>query len=134
VRDALAPICDPVHFEDERIHGVHHAIWCDKPTRGDADGRGAVFYGDKAIDRSPGGTGTSARMAQLHGKGRLKVGDTFRQESLIGTVFEGCIEGEADVGPFRGIRPSVCGWARVIGHNTIFVDERDPLAHGFQIK
>lgn len=134
LRDALAPICDPVHPEDERISGVHHALWCDSPTNDGADGRGAVFYGDKAIDRSPGGTGTSARMAQLHGKGRLNVGESFRQESLIGTVFEGRIEEETDVGPFHGIKPSVEGWARIIGHNTIFVDDRDPLAHGFQIK
>jgi 4-hydroxyproline epimerase len=134
LRDALATVCDPEHPDDDRIRGVHHAIWCDKPTGNRADGRGAVFYGDKAIDRSPGGTGTSARMAQLHGKGRLKVGSTFRQESLIGTVFEGRIEEETNVGPFRGIKPSVGGWARIIGHNTIYVDDRDPLAHGFQIK
>jgi 4-hydroxyproline epimerase len=134
LRDALADVCDPQHPDDSRICGVHHAIWCDRPTSKAADGRGAVFYGDKAIDRSPGGTGTSARMAQLHGKGRLKAGEAFRQESLIGTVFEGRIEGEIDVGPFRGIKPSVGGWARIIGHNTIFVDDRDPLAHGFQIK
>jgi 4-hydroxyproline epimerase len=134
LRDALEPICDPVHPEDDRISGVHHALWCDRPTSSNADGRGAVFYGDKAIDRSPGGTGTSARMAQLHGKGRLNVGDTFRQESPIGTVFEGRVEAETEIGSFKGIKPSVGGWARIIGHNTIFVDDRDPLAHGFQIK
>lgn len=134
LRDALAEVCDPEHPDDPRIRGVHHALWCDTPTNDKADGRGAVFYGDKAIDRSPGGTGTSARMAQLHGKGRLTIGETFRQESLIGTVFEGRIEEEIDVGPFRGIKPSVGGWARIIGHNTIFVDDRDPLAHGFQIR
>ncbi|OCP21019.1 MULTISPECIES: 4-hydroxyproline epimerase [unclassified Ensifer] len=134
LRDALAPVCDPIHPEDDRISGVRHALWCDGPTSKEADGRGAVFYGDKAIDRSPGGTGTSARMAQLHAKGRLKIGETFRQESLIGTVFEGRVEAEQNVGDFRGIRPSVGGWARIIGHNTIFVDDRDPLAHGFQIK
>ncbi|ESY73427.1 4-hydroxyproline epimerase [Mesorhizobium sp. M0830] len=134
LRDALEPVCDPVHPEDEKIRGVHHAIWCDRPSSSNADGRGAVFYGDKAIDRSPGGTGTSARMAQLYGKGRLKVGDSFRQESLIGTVFEGRVEAETDVGLFKGIRPSVGGWARIIGHNTIFVDDRDPLAHGFQMR
>ena len=133
LRDSLAEVCDPVHPGDARIRGVHHAIWCDAPKGERNDGRGAVFYGDKAIDRSPGGTGTSARLAQLHGKGRLKVGDRFRQESLIGTVFEGRIEAEEAVGPFAGIRPSVGGWARIIGHNTIFVDDRDPLAHGFQI-
>jgi len=134
LRDALGTICDPVHPDDERIRGVHHAIWCDRPVSAEADGRGAVFYGDKAIDRSPGGTGTSARMAQLHGKGRLKAGETFRQGSLIGTIFEGKVEEETTVGSFSGIRPSIGGWARIIGHNTIFVDDRDPLAHGFQVR
>jgi 4-hydroxyproline epimerase len=133
LRTALARICDPVHPDDPRIRGVHHAIWCDDAAGNAADGRGAVFYGDKAIDRSPGGTGTSARMAQLFGKGRLKVGESFRNQSLIGTVFEGKVEDSVKVGEFEGILPSIGGWARVIGHNTIFVDDRDPLAHGFQI-
>ena len=134
LRHALAGVCDPVHPDDDRIRGVHHALWCDKPNSPDADGQGAVFYGDKAIDRSPGGTGTSARMAQLYGKGRLRVGETFRQECIIGAVFVGRVEAEMAVGSYRGIKPSVSGWARIIGHNTIFVDDRDPLALGFQIK
>ncbi|PDT81234.1 4-hydroxyproline epimerase [Sinorhizobium sp. BJ1] len=134
LRTALAEVCDPVHPDDERIRGVHHAIWCDRPSSENADGRGAVFYGDKAIDRSPGGTGTSARMAQLHAKGRLKIGDTYRSESLIGTIFEGRVEAGVRVGPHEGIMPSIGAWARIIGHNTIFVEDRDPLAHGFQIR
>lgn len=134
LRAALAHVCDPVHPDDPRIGGVHHAIWCDRPVNDVSDGRCAVFYGEKAIDRSPGGTGTSARMAQLHGKGRLAVGSTYRHESLIGTIFEGRVEAEAKIGPYAGILPSIGGWARVIGHNTIFVDDRDPLAHGFQIR
>ncbi|MBB4234507.1 4-hydroxyproline epimerase [Rhizobium esperanzae] len=134
LRSALADVCNPVHPDDARISGVHHAIWCDRPVNDVSDGRCAVFYGDKAIDRSPGGTGTSARMAQLHGKGRLAVGSRYRHESLIGTIFEGRVEAEARIGSYRGILPSIGGWARVIGHNTIFVDDRDPLAHGFQIR
>lgn len=134
LRTALAGVCDPVHPEDARIRGVHHVIWCDRPAGSPADGRCAVFYGDKAIDRSPGGTGTSARMAQLHGKGRLKIGEPYRHESLIGTVFEGRVERAVEVGPYLGILPSVGGWARITGHNTIFVDDRDPLAHGFQLR
>ncbi|PDS78608.1 4-hydroxyproline epimerase [Rhizobium sp. L43] len=134
LRSALADVCHPVHPDDERISGVHHAIWCDRPANDVSDGRCAVFYGDKAIDRSPGGTGTSARMAQLHGKGRLAVGSRYRHESLIGTIFEGRVEAEARIGSYHGILPSIGGWARVIGHNTIFVDDRDPLAHGFQIR
>jgi proline racemase len=70
-------------------------------------------------------------MAQLYGKGRLKVGDNFRHE--IGTDFDGRIESSVAVGNYEGIMPSVSGWARIIGHNTIFVDGEDPLAHGFQI-
>lgn len=132
LRNALAEVIDPVHPEDDRIRGVHHAIWCDAP-KGDAEGRGAVFYGEKAIDRSPGGTGSSARMAQLYGKGRLRVGERYRNESLIGTVFDGRVEEELAIGTFTGIRPSLGAWARIIGHNTIFVDDRDPLRKGFQL-
>ena len=133
LRSALAQLPEPVHPEDSRIRGVHHVIWCDQPQTPDIDGRCAVFYGDQAIDRSPGGTGTSARMAQLHGRGRLAVGEDFRHQSLIGTVFVGRIEGETRIGDYPAIQPGVTGWARVIGHNTIFVDDSDPLAHGFLI-
>lgn len=133
LRRAIAPVCNPVHPEDDTISGVHHALWRDKPASAGADGRAAVFYGEKAIDRSPGGTGTSAILAQLHARGALKAGDSFRSESLIGTVFDGRIEQELKVGPYDAILPSVAGWARIIGHNTIFVNDDDPLSHGFQI-
>lgn len=133
LRTALAQVCQPVHPLHSHINGVHHAIWCDAPRNPEADGRCAVFYGDKAIDRSPGGTGTSARMAQLVAKGRLKAGDAYWHESLIGTLFEGRVEQVLKVGAYDGIAPSIGGWARITGHNTIFVDDRDPLAHGFQL-
>ena len=83
-----------VHPEDETIRDVSHIEWTGNPLNSGSDGRNAVFYGDKAIDRSPCGTGTSARMAQLHAKGLLKVGDTFVHESFIGSTFEGRIEKE----------------------------------------
>jgi 4-hydroxyproline epimerase len=90
-------------------------------------------YGDKAIDRSPCGTGTSARMAQLAAKGRLKVGDDFVHESIIGSLFNGRVEAEAKVGNHPAIVPSIEGWARITGFNTIFIDDRDPYRHGFQL-
>jgi len=132
LRSALAPLVNPIHPEDARIQGVHHVLWCDKGSA-QSDGRSAVFYGDKAIDRSPGGTGTSARLAQLYGRGLLKVGDSYRNESLIGTNYQGRVEAAAIVGNHAGMVPSVRGWAHVIGHNTIFVDDKDPMAHGFQL-
>ncbi len=133
VRDLADEKFAPVHPEDARIRGIHHVMWCDKPRNPRAHARNAVFYGDKAIDRSPCGTGSSARVAQLAAKGKLKVGDDFVHESIIGTMFDCRVEAQANVGNYRAIRPSVAGWAQVTGHNTIFVDDRDPLAHGFQV-
>ena len=124
----------PVHPEDSRIRDVTHIQWADKPRAARAHARNAVFYGDKAIDRSPCGTGTSARMAQLHAKGRLKAGDEFVHESIIGSLFRGRVEKEVSVGNRPAIIPSIGGWARQTGFNTIFIDDRDPFAHGFVVK
>lgn len=122
-----------VHPENPTIRGVTHILWTGKATRPEADARNAVFYGDKAIDRSPCGTGTSARMAQLHAKGRLRVGDSFVHESIIGSLFKGRVEAETRVGNHPGIVPSIEGWARITGLNTITIEARDPYAHGFQV-
>jgi 4-hydroxyproline epimerase len=99
-----------------------------------ATARNAVFYGDKAIDRSPCGTGTSARMAQWYAKGKLKKGDTFIHESIIGSQFVGRIEEELTVAGKPAIKPSIEGWAKVYGHNSITIDgANDPYAFGFQV-
>jgi proline racemase len=133
VRRAAQAAVAPVHPEDPRIAGVSHIQWCDAPRAAGADARNAVFYGDKAIDRSPCGTGSSARMAQLVARGQLGIGDRFVHESVIGTLFDCRVEAAAKVGGRDAIRPSVSGWARVTGYNQIIVDDRDPLAHGFQV-
>jgi 4-hydroxyproline epimerase len=122
-----------VHPEDPSIKGVSHVMWTGAPRDKKAHARNAVFYGERAIDRSPCGTGTSARMAQLAGKGKLRVGDDFVHESIIGSLFEGRVESATELGGIAAIRPSVAGWARMHGINTIFVDERDPFRHGFQL-
>jgi len=133
VRRLLAEKIEPVHPENPTIRGVSHVMWTGKPRDKRAHARNAVFYGDKAIDRSPCGTGTSARMAQLAARGRLKVGDEFVHESIIGSLFDGRVEASARVGNHDAIVPSISGWARQHGINTIFVDSRDPFAHGFQV-
>ena len=93
-----------------------------------------MFYGDKAIDRSPCGTGTSARMAQLYAKGKLRLGDEFIHESFIGSTFVGRIEEETILDGKTAIIPSIQGWAKVYGYNTIIIDDQDdPYAHGFQV-
>jgi 4-hydroxyproline epimerase len=124
---------EAVHPDDPTIRGISHLMWTGPARDPKAHGRNAVFYGERAIDRSPCGTGTCARMAQLAARGRLSVGDDFVHESIIGSLFEGRIEGVATVGEHAAIIPSVAGWARLTGLNTIFVDPRDPYAHGFQL-
>lgn len=123
-----------IHPENETIRDVSHIQWTGKPIHTASSGRNAVFYGDKAIDRSPCGTGTSARMAQLFSKGKLKKGELFIHESFIGSTFEGMIEEETTVGSKKAILPSIKGWAKIYGHNTITIDpEDDPYAYGFQV-
>ncbi|WBU52781.1 4-hydroxyproline epimerase [Paracoccus sp. SCSIO 75233] len=133
LRATLNAKYDFIHPEDPRISGLSHILWTGEPTVDGADARNAVFYGDKAIDRSPCGTGTSARMAQLAAKGKLKPGDTFHHESIIGSIFKGRVEAETQVAGQPAIIPSVAGWARMTGYNTIFIDDRDPFAHGFVV-
>ncbi|WP_114792607.1 4-hydroxyproline epimerase [Niabella yanshanensis] len=123
-----------IHPDDPTINGCSHILWTGDPIDKTSTARNAVFYGDKAIDRSPCGTGTSARMAQWHAKGKLKKGDEFVHESIIGSKFIGRIEEETTVAGKAAIRPSVEGWARLYGYNTIWIDkEDDPYAHGFQV-
>jgi 4-hydroxyproline epimerase len=133
LRQHLNELVEVVHPEDKTIRGVSHIQWTGRPRDPRAHGRNAVFYGDAAIDRSPCGTGTSARIAQLAARGRLSVGDEFVHESIIGSLFEGRVEAAARVGNHPAIVPSVAGWARMTGLNTIFVDDRDPYAHGFSL-
>lgn len=126
-----------VHPQDPTINGCSHVLWTGAVLDKTSTARNAVFYGDKAIDRSPCGTGTSARMAQWYTKGLLKKGDEFVHESIIGSKFIGRIEEEIPNAFGDGkpaIRPSIEGWARIYGYNSISIDPQDdPYAHGFQV-
>lgn len=123
-----------IHPKDATINGCSHILWTGAVIDKTSTARNAVFYGDKAIDRSPCGTGTSARMAQWYAKGKLKKGDAFIHESIIGSKFIGRIEEELLLNDYKAIRPSVEGWAKIYGYNTISIDkEDDPYAYGFQV-
>ncbi|MBB6426252.1 4-hydroxyproline epimerase [Sphingopyxis sp. JAI128] len=133
VRTLMQAAYEPVHPLDPRIRGVSHVMWTDRPKSEGADGRNAVFYGERAIDRSPCGTGTSARMAQLVAKERLKVGDRFVHESYIGSRFIGRVEEAAALGSTPAIIPSIEGSAIATGFNTIWVDQADSFWNGFSV-
>jgi 4-hydroxyproline epimerase len=134
LRDEINRLYTFVHPEDQTIRGCSHILWAGAVLNDSSTARNAVFYGNKAIDRSPCGTGTSARMAQWYAKGKLKKGEEFIHESIIGSCFVGRIEEEVKLGAYQAIRPSVEGWARIYGYNTIWIDpDDDPYAYGFQV-
>ncbi|MDN4633413.1 4-hydroxyproline epimerase [Sphingomonas sp. PsM26] len=133
IRDAVRAVYEPVHPLDPTIRGVSHILWADVPRGDGADGRNAVFYGDKAIDRSPCGTGTSARLAHLADSGRLAPGDRFVHESYIGSRFIGRVEAATQLGDQAAIIPSIEGSAIATGFNTIWIDSSDSFWEGFQV-
>ncbi|MEY4930267.1 MAG: hypothetical protein RI909_991 [Bacteroidota bacterium] len=123
-----------VHPDNPTINGCSHILWAGKVIDPTSTARNAVFYGDKAIDRSPCGTGTSARLAQWHAKGKLNKGENFIHESIIGSKFIGRIEEVTELHGKPAIIPSVEGWAKIYGYNTIKIDpDDDPYAYGFQV-
>lgn len=133
VRATLRAVIDPVHPQEPSICGVSHVLFADAPKGEGADARNAVFYGEGAIDRSPCGTGTSARMAQLAARGRLKIGDRFVHESYIGSRFVGRVEAQTTLGGHSAIIPSIEGSAIATGFNTIWIDDADAFWAGFEV-
>lgn len=134
VRAAVDAAIDAVHPLDPSIRGVSHVLWADALADDGTSGRSAVFYGERAIDRSPCGTGTSARLAQLAATGRLTPGIAFEHRSYIGSRFVGRIEGTTRVGDYDAILPSIQGTAHATGYNQLWIDDDAPFARGFQVR
>ena len=122
----------PVHPEDPRIAGCAHVVFT-APGRDGADGRAAVAIHPGWLDRSPCGTGTSARLAQLHGRGRLGVGEAFVHESVIGTRFTGRVAAETTVAGRPAIVPEITGRAWITGMGQYLLDADDPFPAGFAL-
>ncbi len=131
IRNQVNKVLNAVHPENQTIKNVSHVMWADQARDKNADLRNVVFYGDRGIDRSPCGTGTSARIAQLVSRGDLNIGEKFVHESIIGSLFTGRAMQSTKVGDYAAIIPAVAGWAQVTGHNDIIIDDRDPYAKGF---
>ncbi len=133
VREQVRACYEPVHPLDPTIRGVSHVMWTDRPRDPLAHGRNAVFYGERALDRSPCGTGTSARMAQLAARGQLRAGEVFVHESIIGSRFTGRVIEEVELAGMRAIVPSIEGSAWATGYNTLWIDPQAPFSQGFQV-
>jgi proline racemase len=122
-----------VQHPTEAINTVDLIEIYDDPIDKGCDGQNVVIFGDKNVDRSPCGTGTSAKLALLHAEGKMKVGDSYTYESIIRTKFTGKILGETKVGDFPAVIPEITGSAYITGINQLLVDARDPYKHGFML-
>lgn len=106
----------------------------DEPTHPEATYKNVVIFGQGQVDRSPCGTGTSAKLATLFSKGQIKEGELFVYESILGTLFYGEIVGTTKVAEYDAVYPKVAGSAYITGFNHFVIDESDPLKHGFVLK
>jgi proline racemase len=127
--NAAAP---PVHPLDGAIRGCKHVVF-HAPGENGADARNATAIHPGWLDRSPCGTGTSARMAALHARGELRLGQEFVNESIIGSRFTGRLVEEVRVGPTRAVVPEVAGRAWITGMAQYLLDPSDPFPAGFAL-
>jgi proline racemase len=132
IMDAIDAVARPVHPEDARISGCHHVVLHTAGADG-AHARAATSIHPGWLDRSPCGTGTSARLAQLHARGVLGVGEDFVNESVLGTRFTGRIVEETEVAGRRAIVPEITGRAWITGMGQYLLADDDPFPAGFRL-
>ena len=132
IMDAINASDRPVHPEDPRIAGCRHVVF-HEPGRDGADARSATAIHPGWLDRSPCGTGTSARMASLWARGELAIGEDFVNESVIGTRFTGRLIEEVSVGGVPAVVPEITGRAWITGMGQYLLDSSDPFPAGFAL-
>ncbi|WP_226376952.1 proline racemase family protein [Oceanobacillus halotolerans] len=121
----------PLQNDLKDIYGV---IFSDDAVNGHADLRNVTIFADRQIDRSPCGTGTSARVANLFDRGEFNQGDTFLHESITGGIFKGEIIQPTEVENYPAVVPMISGTARITGLHQFVVDERDEMPEGFRLE
>lgn len=133
VKRAVERQLDVIHPDETELRGIYGTI-ISEPPRGEGDGRNITIYAQGAVDRSPCGTGTSAKLACLFADGRLPLGQTYVHESVIGTTFTGRVLGETRVGPIAAVETEIAGRGFLTGFHQFFVDPEDPNAGGFLVR
>jgi proline racemase len=132
VMAAINDAGEPVHPENPEIRGCHHVQFL-APDATAQHSRHAMAIYPGWFDRSPCGTGTSARLAQLHTRGEIKVGDDFINESFIGSRFTATIVEETTAGGLPAVIPRITGRAWITGTAQYMIDPTDPFPEGFQL-
>ena len=133
IKKAVEAAVRVAHPDEPGLHGIYGTIFTAPAQHADAHLRNVTIFADAEVDRSPCGTGTSARLANLHARGRLRPGEPFVHESVIGTVFEGRVAGTTRVGPFAAVIPEIRGRAWLSGVNELVLRDDDPFPGGFRL-
>lgn len=131
IRDAINANIEIQHPTLAHIKTVDLVEIYDKPSHPEATFKNVVVFGDGNIDRSPCGTGTSAKLATLYAKGELKPGEPFVYESILGTLFKGRIVEERKLADFDAIIPEITGSGYILGFSNYVYDPDDSLTYGF---
>jgi proline racemase len=131
IREAVNACTEVVHPEIPVIRGMTHVEFYSDPLSPQAHCRNAVVVPPGGIDRSPCGTGTSAKAAVLYAKGELLFNEEFVHESIVGSVFRAKVIEETKVGELPAVIPQISGSAWVTGFHQFVIDPRDPLKDGF---
>ena len=125
---------DVIHPEEPELRGIYGSILSGSPRTAGADGRNITIYAEGAVDRSPCGTGTSAKLANLYADGHISIDRPYVHESVIGTTFTGRVRGETSVGPYPAIETEIAGRGFLTGFHQFVVDPEDPTAGGFLVR
>ena len=134
IKYAVQDLDYPVHPEEPGLHGVYGTIITAAPRTGAGDGRNITIYADGAVDRSPCGTGTSARLSNMYAHGQISVGEAFRHESVIDTVFTGKVLAETQVAGLLAVETEISGRGFVTGLHQFLVQPDDPTLQGFLVR
>lgn len=134
VKHAVEAVTDVVHPLEPELHGIYGTIIAGPPTAAGADQANVCVFADREVDRSPTGTGTAGRVAQLYARGQLAINQPFVNESIIGTRFTGRVVGETTVGEFPAVIPEISGRAYITGFCQWVVEPDDPVKHGFFLR
>jgi len=134
IKHAVMEAVDVVHPLEPELRGIYGTIFAGPPTREDADQANVCVFADRQVDRSPTGTGTAGRVAQLVARGSLGIGQVLANESIAGTLFTGRALRAITIGPFEGVVPEIGGGASIIGTNTWWVDPEDVVGGGFLLR
>lgn len=131
IRDIVNHTVKVQHPEKPHINSIDLVEIFDEATHPEAHYKNVVVFGQGQLDRSPCGTGTSAKLATLYTKGHLREDEDFIYESITGTLFKGRVIGHDKVGEFDAIIPEITGSAYITGFNHFVIDPEDPLKYGF---